>query len=57
MRESVIKTKDEHTKKHRVDDAQADEGGMMIANRGTLCPVYSFEKYLSHLSFFSNDQN
>ena len=46
----VVKTKDELTKNHRVDDAQAEEGGMMISNGGPLCPVYSFEKYLSHLN-------
>jgi hypothetical protein len=46
----VVKTKDELTKNHRVDDALAEEGGMMISNGGPLCPMYSFEKYLSHLN-------
>jgi hypothetical protein len=46
----VVKTKDELTKNHRVDDAQTEEGGMMISNGGPLCPMYSFEKYLSHLN-------
>ena len=49
-RRCVIKTKDELTKNHRVNDAQAEEGGMMIANDSHYCPVYSFEKYLSHLN-------
>ena len=46
----VIKTTDELTKNHRVDDCQAEEGGMMVENGGPSCPVYSFEKYLSHLN-------
>ncbi|CAB4026334.1 Integrator complex subunit 9-like [Paramuricea clavata] len=40
----VVKTGDTT----KLDDGE--EGGMMIAGGGPLCPVYSFEKYLSHLN-------
>ena len=31
-----------------------EEGGVMIASNSPLCPVYSFEKYLSHLNPINN---
>ncbi|XP_028415787.1 uncharacterized protein LOC114539361 [Dendronephthya gigantea] len=46
----VVKKTDELTKNHRVNDAQAEEGGMMVANGSPYCPVHSFEKYLNHLN-------
>ena len=46
----VVKKTDELTKNHRVNDAQAEEGGMMVANDSPYCPVHSFEKYLNHLN-------
>ena len=53
----VVKKTDELTKNHRVNDAQAEEGGMMVANDScavhsfeNYCPVHSFEKYLNHLN-------
>jgi site-specific recombinase XerD len=49
----VVKKSDELTKNHRVNDAQAEEGGMMVANDSPYCPVYSFEKYLTHLNPFN----
>ena len=38
------------TKNHREHDVQAEEGGRVIANDSTFCPVSSFEKYLSILN-------
>ena len=32
------------------NDAQAEEGGMMVANDSPYCPVHSFEKCLNHLN-------
>ena len=46
----VVKTTGELTKNHRVHDIQAEGGGTMIANDGPFCPVFSFEKYLTHLN-------
>ncbi len=46
----VVKKSAELTKNHRVHDAQAEEGGMMVANDSPYCPVYSFEIYLTHLN-------
>jgi hypothetical protein len=46
----VVKIKDELTKNPQGRRSQGEEGGMMIANGSPLCPVYSFEKYLSHLN-------
>ncbi len=46
----VVKKSDELTKNHRVHDAQAEVRGMMFANDSPYCPVYSFEKYLTHLN-------
>ena len=46
----AVKKTEELTKNHRVNDAQAGEGGMMVANDNPNCPVHSFEKYLTHLN-------
>jgi hypothetical protein len=49
-RRFVVKlTTDELTKNHREND-EAEDGGIMMSNEGSLCPVASFEKYLSHLN-------
>ena len=48
-RRFVVKTTDELTKNHREND-EAEDGGIMMSNEGSLCPVPSFEKYLSHLN-------
>ena len=49
-RRCVVKKTGELSKNHRVHDVQAEEGGMMMANNGSFCPVFSFEKYLTHLN-------
>ena len=46
----LSKKTDELTKNHRVNDAQAEEGGIMVANDTPYCPVHLFEKYLNHLN-------
>ena len=38
---------------HRADNVQAGERGIMIAIDSPFCPVFSLEKYLSHLNPFS----
>ena len=48
-RRFVVKTTDELTKNHREND-EAEDGGIMMSNEGSLCPVASFVKYLSHLN-------
>ena len=48
-RRFVVKTTDELTKNHREND-EAEDGGIMMSNEGSFCPVPSFEKYLSHLN-------
>ena len=48
-RRFVVKTTDELTKNHREND-EAEDGGIMMSNEGSLCPVASFEKYLSHVN-------
>ena len=37
----------------QVNDAQAEEGGMMVANDSPYYLVYSFEQYLTHLNPFN----
>ena len=44
----VVKSSD-----HRADNLQAGEEGIMIAIDSPFCPVFSFEKYLSHLNPFN----
>ena len=44
----VVKSTD-----HRADNLQAGEEGIMIAIDSPFCPVFSFEKYLSHLNPFN----
>ena len=44
----VVKTTD-----HRADNLQAGEERIMIAIDSPFCPVFSFEKYLSHLNPFN----
>lgn len=41
------------TTDHRADNLQAGEERIMIAIDSPFCPVFSFEKYLSHLNPFN----
>ena len=48
-RKYVCKVKDELTKNRRETD-EAQETQVMFATGGPLCPVLSFEQYVSHLN-------